>query len=414
MKRILATILAASVALVGVAESARADDTISTGEWAGSTLVPNPRPESCDLDDICGLFKFGGILNVDITFRVDAVATSPGCAIPTAAATNNRKSPASFHRALSFECNGTYRTEATAKRHIQGDSRKLDRTVTVAEPAPDVAAPAATAGDGRSVVVSWSSLANPPKDFRGYVVLRTLAGTTERVASLSPSDTSWVDMDPPASGGSVTYQVRTRRAGANPADPADEVTSAGATSAPIDVAPASGGTGGSGGGGTGGTGGGGTGGTGGGGTGGGTGGGGTDAGSGDTDGGSGGFGGSISGRRRSGTGASPDLSSPSFRVPRVGTPSRNFFPPLLAPPDEGFEDRLPYEDREPGEEAAVLPDDLTSGPFERAPGRGLVIPLAIGLVLAVWALHLRFLARMAQPAYAEVVVDDDPPELVVY
>jgi hypothetical protein len=266
-------------------------------------------------------------------------------------------------------------------------------------------------GDARSVAVSWSPLANPPKDFRGYLVLRTLAGTTEPVASLPPNDTSWVDLDPPASGGSVTYQVRTRRAGANPADPSDEVTSAGATSAPIDVAPVPGGTGG---GGTGGSDGSGGGGTGGGGTGGGSGGGGTDGGSGGTDGGSGGFGGSITGRRRSGTGASPDLTSPSFRVPRVGTPSRNFFPPLLAPPDAGYDDRLPYEDREPGEEDAVLPDDLASGPFDRAPGRGLVIPLAVGLVLAVWALHLRFLARVAQPAYAEVAIDDDPPELVVY
>jgi len=406
VRRTLGAILAASVLLVGVADSARADDTITTGEWAGSTLVPNPRPEECDLDDICGRFEFNGILNVDISFRVDAVATSPGCAIPTAAATNNRKSPASFHRALSFECNGTYRTEATAKRQIQGDSRKLDRTFTVAEPAPDVAAPAVSGGDGRSVAVSWSSLANPPKDFRGYVVLRTLAGTTEHVASLPPSDTSWVDLDPPAGGGSATYQVRTRRAGANPADPSDEVTSAGATSAPIDVAPVPGGTGG----GSGGSGTGGGGGTGGG-SGGGSGGGGTDGGAGGTDGGSGG---SISGRRRSGTGASPELASPSFRVPRVGTPSRNFFPPLLAPPDEGFEDRLPYEDREPGEEEAVLPDDLASGPFDQAPGRGLVIPLAVGLVLAVWALHLRFLARVAQPAYAEVAVDDDPSELVVY
>jgi hypothetical protein len=95
----------------------------------------------------------------------------------------------------------------------------------------------------------------------------------------------------------------------------------------------------------------------------------------------------------------------------VGTPSRNFFPPLLAPPaDTGFSEELPFGDREPGEQDAALPDDeLASGPLsERLPGRGLVVPVATGLVLAVWALHLRFLARAAQPEY----VDDQRIEIL--
>jgi hypothetical protein len=104
--------------------------------------------------------------------------------------------------------------------------------------------------------------------------------------------------------------------------------------------------------------------------------------------------------------------SGGITVPRVGTPSRNFFPPLLAPPevDTGFDEDLPFEDREAGDEEAVLPDDeLASGPLsERLPGRGLVVPVATGLVLAVWALHLRFLARASRPEY----VDDDRVEIL--
>jgi hypothetical protein len=46
---------------------------------------------------------------------------------------------------------------------------------------------------------------------------------------------------------------------------------------------------------------------------------------------------------------------------------------------------------------------------ERLPGRGLVVPMATGLVLAVWALHLRFLARAAKPEYLD---DDDRIEIL--
>ncbi len=95
----------------------------------------------------------------------------------------------------------------------------------------------------------------------------------------------------------------------------------------------------------------------------------------------------------------------TVRVPRTGTPSGSFFPPLLSPPtpeEPGFSEELPFEDEEePGEAEAVLPDeDQASGPFEAAPGRGLMVPAATGLVLAVWAMHLRFLARAAKPSYA--------------
>jgi hypothetical protein len=408
MRRLLGAILGASVLIVGGVDAVHADESTPTGAWGGSTLNPDPRPAPCDKDDLCGVFfrTNAGLISRSITikFSVGPSTTSPGCALPAAPATEPYdESPNYFTRALTFECNGTYRLVATATANLEGGSHVLEKDIVVADPAPDVAAPTVSKGDARSVSVSWSPLANAPKDFRGYLVLRTLAGVTEHVASLAPNDTSWVDLDPPAQGGSITYQVRTRRAGANPADPADEVTSAGTTSEPVDVAPVPGAPGpGGGGGGSDGTDGGSGGGTGGGS-------GGTDGGSGGT----GGTGGEIVGRRRSGTGASPDLSSPSFRIPRVGTPSRNFFPPLLAPPDEGYEDRLPYEDREPGEDEATLPDDLASGPLDRAPGRGLIIPLATGLVLAVWALHLRFLARVAQPAYVDVDIEDDP-DLIVY
>ena len=127
-----------------------------------------------------------------------------------------------FNRALGYECNGTYKQVALAQVPVATSStqlRALDRTYTVVDPAPDVAPPTATVAESdRSVAVAWTPLPNPPKDFRGYVVLRTARrATTERGREPLPAgQTTWTDTDPPAAGGAFTYQVRTRRAGADP------------------------------------------------------------------------------------------------------------------------------------------------------------------------------------------------------
>jgi hypothetical protein len=86
--------------------------------------------------------------------------------------------------------------------------------------------------------------------------------------------------------------------------------------------------------------------------------------------------------------------------------SGTFLPPLLRPAtqtlsppttaDTGFEESLPYEQ---GPNDAVLPggESLASIDTHGQAGRGLVIPVATALVLAIWAVHLRMLARAARP-----------------
>lgn len=415
MRRPFATAVLASALAVTVipASPAGAAEQVTSGPWNGSSLVPDPRP--CDGDDLCGQLQreasaLFGRRSISATFAIETVATSDGCAAPAAPAPlPATPSPAVFDRPLAFECNGTYRTIVSASANISGGTVTLDRTVVVAAPGPDVDGVSATATDG-GVLVTWAAPAGAPKDLRGYHVVRTDGGGTRvPLATLTAADTSFTDADPPASG-PFTYEVRTRRPGANPADPADEVTSAGAASAPLDLTPPGGGGdgGGDGDGGDGGDGGGGSGGSGG--AGGGSGGGGSGGAGGGSGGGSGGTGGSGGSSGRPG-GSAPSFSSPAFRVPRVGTPSRNFFPPLLAPPAEPdtFEGLLPYEEREPGAEEAELPADLAALPVEETIGRGLLIPFAAGLLMAVWALHLRYLARVARPEYTDGDVD-----IVVY
>ena len=95
-----------------------------------------------------------------------------------------------------------------------------------------------------------------------------------------------------------------------------------------------------------------------------------------------------------------------MRIPRLGI-TGSFLPPLLRPSasvqvpttvDDGFSDQLPYDASEPGEDDPVLPDDELASIFtDGAAGRGMAIPVATALVLAVWAFHLRFLARASRP-----------------
>lgn len=377
----------AVVALLGPGSgSARADDSTSTGPWSGSTLAPQPRFDGCDNDDICGQFvregsEVFGPRSITAWFRLETVVTSVGCTAPAAPGPiGPSQSPLAFNRPLSFECNGTYQSFAHATANMDGGSHSLDRTFEVADPAPEVDPPTATA-TARTVEISWTPLPDAPKDFRGYTVLRTTAdGETEAIATLPATETSWIDATPPEEGGELTYQVQTRRAGANPTDPTDEVSSSGASADPVEVEPAPVDP--------------------------------TDP--------------TVPGDPTDPTDPTdpgdpsapggPSSPPPSggrgptsvIQVPRVGTPSRSFFPPLLSPPDT-FSPTLPFEELEPGEEAAVLPDDLSS-PFAEQAGRGLVIPAAVGLVLAVWAFHLRYLARMARPQYVEA--GEDLPEIL--
>lgn len=87
---------------------------------------------------------------------------------------------------------------------------------------------------------------------------------------------------------------------------------------------------------------------------------------------------------------------------RVGTTGAGVGQPAVAPAtefDPGFETELDYADPELGDEEAIVPDD--AGLFEVVSedpvGQGVLVPGAVALCLAVWAGHLRHLARRAAP-----------------
>ena len=392
----LAAVLLAILGIALVATTAAADESIpSSSPWGGSN-VARPAPIT---SPIVQLTIKGRIQNgSDLRYTEPVVAVTfddnpdTGCALaPAGPATRatltgptvepNTLFPTwkrySYSADVPFspERNGDYRVYVC----INGDQR-MDTVAVVRLPAPTVTNLAATAS-GHDVSLTWDDVRPLAPDLAGYRIERSLGGGGgfEPVATIGPETAAYTDTSLPAEGGDVTYQVIAIRPQV-PDGAASNTASASYEPAPAG-SPASG---------DGGT------------TSGGAAGGGSGGGSGGTSGGGFGVGTSASGGAGGSgrTGTRPGRSGGSgIRVPRVGTPSRNFFPALLAPPaDAGFDEQLPY-DPEPGD--ALASEELPSDSTESLPGRGLVIPMATGLVLAVWALHLRFLARAARPEYAE-------------
>ena len=386
MRRLAAVVVAAAV-LVALPQVAEAE-TVPTGEpWGGSHLE-DPAPITAPTTEI----SVGGWVqnNGNVTYSRPAVTVTfdgnpeTGCDVapdgPAVTASmgsadlDNRLPPRwkrySYAAEVPFAptSNGTYPLFVC----INGLPR-IRADVLVRLPAPTVTNLVAAA-DGHAVDLSWDDMRGAAPDLSGYRVERSIGdGSFTALETVGADATTYRDTSLPAAGGKATYRVIALRplVGEAAASNSAQATFA---AAPTDTT----GGGGSGtGGGSGGTGGGGTGG------------GGSTGGTGSSGGGAGGP--AIGGRS-------------SIRVPRVGTPSRNFFPPLLAPPvDTGFSEELPFEDVEPGEDDPVLPDDELAVADVPLPGRGLAVPFATGLVLAVWALHLRFLARAARPEYAEPI-----------
>lgn len=382
--------LALSLLSTSPARSQTAD-----GPWAGSRITSpssttNPNPQITS--DFFRTYNTTANRLTAVT-AVTAPAGLPAGCVSTLGGTGDERQltreegwrhPTSA--ALTTSCNGAYAVTVTA--HLQErcflcssgwqnvETHQLTGTLAIAAPAPSPTATTATAAD-RSVTIAWTPVADAPPDFLGYRVERVSAsGTTATIAQLDDrTASSFTDADPPAEGGTTTYRVFGRRAG-----PSGEVQST-PTTATADVAAAPGEPGEPG-----------------------------DPGQPGQPGGPGQPGdGPVPTSPGSGVttpgGRSPSITGgpgSTVRVPRVGTPSRSFFPPLLTPQvageDAGFDDRLPYDDLEPGDDDPVLPDDeLASSAFDEVAGRGLAVPLATGLVLAVWAFHLRFLARAARP-----------------
>lgn len=87
---------------------------------------------------------------------------------------------------------------------------------------------------------------------------------------------------------------------------------------------------------------------------------------------------------------------------RVGTTGTGAGQPAVAAApefDPGFDTEIDYADTELGDEQARVPDDasLFEVVSEDPVGQGMLVPGAVALCLAVWAGHLRHLARRAAP-----------------
>jgi len=66
--------------------------------------------------------------------------------------------------------------------------------------------------------------------------------------------------------------------------------------------------------------------------------------------------------------------------------------------DPGYDGVLPYGARSGSNAPAGSDEDgVSSITSSEEPRRGMVIPVATALVLAIWAFHLRVLARAARP-----------------
>jgi hypothetical protein len=374
--------------------AAGADEQIPAGEpWAGSTVV-TPGEVNAPVGElaITGRIQNGSSLTYsrpavavtldgDLDTGCDTGPDGPAVAATLEGPTFEPRIPARWKRY-------TYSADLPFERHTNGDVPvhvcinglpRLTTEVPVRLPAPTVTGLVATA-EGHAITLTWDDMRSLAADVSGYRVQRSIGGGPFEEVGTAPADApTFTDTTLPSAGGEATYQVVAQRpfvADAAPSGPASATFAAAPAGEDGTGGPVAGGNGS----GTGGTG---SGGTGSGGT--------APGGSG----GSGGPGGS------GGSGGGADLGGlPTIRVPRVGTPSRNFFPALLAPPvSDTYDTELPFDDPEPGEDDPVLPSGLAVDDAEPLPGKGLAVPLATGLVLAVWALHLRFLARAARPTY---------------
>lgn len=375
MRRLLLIAGAALVALLILPPAPSAAQS-TAGNWDGSSLDPGPSSVAASAYTLSGTFRHSPNRVVKVTVSA-APAGSGACAIAPVTVPA-ASTPRTFNVTLSIPCNGTYSLVATAtttddRTFFPSDSASLSRSVEVSAPAPTVTGVAAV-GAGRSVTVTWDDMTQVVPDVSGYLVQRQSAdGTFADVAGLTSSDQSYVDNDLPDEGGDIAYRVLSTRPSPNgekmSAASAEATTSYDATPRPTT-------TGGSGNGGTTATPGG------------------TD-GTGSAPGGSGGSG---------GTGGSPGGTPAGVSAPRVY--SGTFLPPLLRPAsqtlsppttaDTGFDNSLPYA---PRPKNTVVPggESLASIETPGQAGRGLVIPVATALVLAIWAVHLRMLARAARP-----------------
>ena len=335
--------------------------------WAGSRwdapLADGYRTSDNDLT-ISGVFVYDSTVGTDPpSYSVDEVVIDivpstkyvlpDGCGVPDGSTTKyppgepGVKYEAPFYKTVKFPCNGSYVLYALActapgcdDPKAPQDWHQLKATVHIAAPPGAPKGLEVVQGKGRAVKVSWNEYTNPELDFAGYSVERAIGDG--RFAYLTrTAETSYTDQAP-TSGGTLRYRVRALRSapgGFAATDPGAAPVASVKVPA-VTTTTASGGSGGTSG------------------------------------------GPSITAYR-------PRTGS-SFRPPSIGTPTTL---------DTGFDELLPYDDdREPGTRDAVLPADENESAsilYEEA-GAGVLVPVASALVLVMWAVHIRYINRLAK------------------
>lgn len=323
----------------------------------------------------------GGISSVSFRLSKDnAEGTTDPCSAvddvpPQVMSTDSTHVEFSFK--ASFPCNRRYQVVATihpTRRPLREDTpTDLPLFVDVALPPAETEDLTATpVGSRRAVSLRWADVAHEP-DFIGFEVRRSVdGGKFTKIGNAGPTATSFVDEDIPGGGGELRYRVLGMRSGpsAGTVVYADDGDAAGATIEPVPAVDGGGSGGGDGSGGGSGSGGG--------------------TGSGGT--GSGGAGGSGG----SGTG-SPRLRTelPSGSGSRTAT--GRFEPPTTpTTADTGFQGTLPFQRREPQQEALPSGDPAVVARIEEddSPGtRDTLLLVAGGGVAFSCAMALRFLGR---------------------
>ncbi|MGV3758170.1 MAG: hypothetical protein ACO1PW_01340 [Actinomycetota bacterium] len=383
-RRALASVaLAGSTVLVGGA--ALAQDVVSPGWEASTATVEGTRLHGAM--ERGGSYRYwDGLIRRERAYTVTvgfAVARPPelpaACSVPTIPAPPPAMTRVPFDVTPPFECNGSYPVTITGRADADGGTATLTRTIVVAMPAPEVTG-VEVALDDDAVDISWDDMTAQAKDLTGYRVTRQVdsgSPTTVTEVGRAPDGslpTSARDAELPSEGEVLTYQVVAVRNETGPG-PSGQTSRAAITREGEEAEPAP------------------------------LPGGGTDPGPGPggepTDQGPGG--GSST--------ASPRPSRPGrVAPPRIGI-TGTFRPPALSPVipgfgprtststtvDGGYDEDLPYNPVDGPLEADAPDDELAAFFNEGAAGRGLAVPVATALVLAVWAFHLRVLARAAKP-----------------
>ena len=361
MRKVAVALAAGLLGLGALAGTATAGESIPSGSWSGSELEAGPASTGVSWYELDGTFRRRDFRNVGVTVSAAPTAEGPCSVTPVVVAPE--RTPTDFSVILSIPCNGTYTLTATAvtsdNRFLPQESATLDRTIDVSAPAPEVTGLVVEPSeDERTMQLSWNDMRAAAVDLSGYVVERQVDdGAFERIGDVGADEGTYTDQALPDHAGQATYRVSSTRP-----TPGGVVTSQSTAAAPTPFAAAP-----------------------------------ADApGAPDGSGGAGlpGTGTATGGVGTVGGGSPSSFPSSLLRL----SPSTGRRAATTTTVDGGFNEELSYGDVEPGGAEPVLPRDAMASIFSKAePGRGLVIPVATALVLAMWAFHLRRLAAAAAP-----------------